>query len=242
MKVRLLQYRNYCSLCKSCAQKKAWNEDEERKLRMYNRMSGETHPMYGNPKKLNIGINNPFYGKKHSDKSKQKMSEHLSGTNHPFYRKHLSSNHCCNISNGRKGIIFTKKHLNNLSKAHIGIQAGKNHPNWQGGISYEPYCILFNKEFKERVREYWKRKCILCDKTEKMNGEKLCVHHVDYKETCCDDSLPLFVALCRTCHSKTNSNRRYWMKYFKKFIYKQDKNGKCFYTKEEMVKFKNDKG
>ena len=35
-------------------------------------------------------------------------------------------------------------------------------------------------------------------------------------------------------------NRRYWMKLFKNFIYKKDKNGKCFYTKEEMNNIKND--
>jgi hypothetical protein len=34
-------------------------------------------------------------------------------------------------------------------------QTRENNANWQGGISFEPYCILFNNEFKERVREFW---------------------------------------------------------------------------------------
>src|SRR5208337_386546 len=29
---------------------------------------------------------------------------------------------------------------------------GEKSPGWKGGISFEPYCIKFNKEFKERVR------------------------------------------------------------------------------------------
>jgi len=34
-----------------------------------------------------------------------------------------------------------------LSKAN----RGKNNPAWKGGVSFEPYCIQFNNEFKERV-------------------------------------------------------------------------------------------
>ena len=30
---------------------------------------------------------------------------------------------------------------------------GDNNSNWHGGISFEPYCIKFNKDYKESVRE-----------------------------------------------------------------------------------------
>jgi len=110
---------------------------------------------------------------------------------------------------------------------------GENHPQWQGGISFEPYCILFNNKFKERVREFFDNKCVICDKTKEENGRALCVHHVNYdKETCCNDSERLFVPLCRSCHSKTNSHREYWQEYFTQLINKKY-DGKCYYTQEE---------
>ena len=106
---------------------------------------------------------------------------------------------------------------------------------WKGGISFEPYCAKFNEEFKERVREYWDRKCITCDKDEITNGRKLDVHHVGYnKETCCDDSKSLFIPLCRSCPMKTNFDEQFWEEKFKNIIYSRNANGKCFYTQKEM--------
>jgi hypothetical protein len=96
---------------------------------------------------------------------------------------------------------------------------GANAAHWLGGKSFEPYCPKFNRDFKERVREFWGRKCVVCGKTEKENGKLLCVHHVNYqKEACCDNAHPLFVALCVKCHTKTNGNRNYWKEFFTKLI------------------------
>lgn len=117
----------------------------------------------------------------------------------------------------------------------------ENNPNWKGGVSSEPYCILFNKEFKERVREFFGRQCFECNKTEKENGRKLDVHHINYdKMVCCNDVIPLFAALCHGCNGKANGNRKYWEEHFTQKIMKEF-NGKCFYTKEEMNEIKNDK-
>ena len=113
---------------------------------------------------------------------------------------------------------------------------GENSPVWKGGISFEPYCILFNKEFKERVRAFFDNKCAVCGKTKEENGRSLCIHHVNYdKKTCCNDSERLFVPLCGSCHSKTNHNREEWEEYFKDLI-KNKYGGKCYYTKEEYYK------
>lgn len=132
---------------------------------------------------------------------------------------------------GRK---HTEEEKQRIKDNHSDFR-GKNHPQWQGGISIEPYCVLFNEKFKERVREFWNRKCVVCGKDEEENGRKVSVHHVTYnKEICCDDSEPLFVTLCTSCHSKTNFNKKHWEKYFKEMIYNQNKNGKCYYTEEEM--------
>ena len=109
---------------------------------------------------------------------------------------------------------------------------GEHSPTWKGGISFEPYCILFNEEFKERVRAFFDNKCAVCGKTKEDNGRSLCIHHVNYdKKTCCNDSERLFVPLCMSCHTKTNHNREEWEEYFTHMI--SIHGGKCYYTKEE---------
>ena len=96
---------------------------------------------------------------------------------------------------------------------------GKNASAWKGGISFEPYCSKFNNEFKERVRKFWGRKCGICGKTEKSEGKKLAVHHVNYiKMVCCDNTPPLFIPLCKNCHPKTNWNREYWEEMLTSYI------------------------
>ena len=198
------------------------------------------------------GKGNSFYGKHHSEKTKKKQSRNKQGENNFFYNKHFYGED--NAFFGKHHTKKTKEKIRKtqqnmseetkqkMSKSHIGIQRGKNNPNWKGGVSFEPYCIKFDDDFKERVREYWNRRCILCNKDEIENGRRLNVHHVTYnKNACCDNSVPLFVALCIKCHSKTNFNRNYWQNEFKRIIYSKSIDGKCFYTKTEMEKYMNEK-
>lgn len=100
-------------------------------------------------------------------------------------------------------------------------RSGAAAPNWRGGVSFEPYCPRFNEEFRERVREYWGRKCILCGRTEADEGHKLHVHHVHYdKLTCCNDTVPLFAPLCQRHHSITtgSKDREGWALFFVRLI------------------------
>ena len=108
---------------------------------------------------------------------------------------------------------------------------GENHPSWKGGISFEPYCIKFNNEFKERVRNFFGRQCIECQKTEEENKRKLDVHHVNYdKMVCCNEIKPLFVALCRSHNVMANNNRNYWQEHFTRII-NEKYEGKCYIEK-----------
>jgi hypothetical protein len=109
---------------------------------------------------------------------------------------------------------------------------GENSSNWKGGISFEPYCVLFNKGFKERVRNFWDRKCGISGITEEENGRKLDVHHVNYdKQSCCNTTVPLFIPLSREYHTKTNHNRDYWEKMLTNYIMIWF-NGECYEVKE----------
>lgn len=110
--------------------------------------------------------------------------------------------------------IFCSRKCSGIAKL------GKNNPNWQGGISFEPYCYKFNTEFKEYIRDKFGRVCFLCPKTEEENGRKLDVHHVNYDKNCgcakteedrkADDATCQFVPLCRSCNTKVNHNRKKW--------------------------------
>jgi len=152
---------------------------------------GSKNPMYGM-----CGHLNPFYGKRHSPDTIKRLSEFrkglLSGPRHPMYGKHLCAS------------TREKMRVN-----HADFR-GPNHPNWKGGISFEPYCTAFNDDLKERVREKFGRRCFLCGKPENESRRKLCVHHVDYnKGQGCGHEWNL-VPLCNSCHIKTNYNRWYW--------------------------------
>ena len=53
------------------------------------------------------GEGNPFYGKKHSEETKQKISNNrkgkCAGENHPFYGKHHNEESLIKISKHRRG-------------------------------------------------------------------------------------------------------------------------------------------
>lgn len=132
--------------------------------------------------------------------------------------KNLSGHICTEetkykISEAEKGKKVDDITKRKMSENH-NDQRGTKNPNWQGGISFEPYCVKFNDAFKEYIRSKFGYICFLCPTTQEENGKKLSIHHVNYNKNCgCDgDETCNFVPLCRRCHSKTNGNRDYWQK------------------------------
>lgn len=224
---------------------------------------GEKHPFFGkhhseetkelissSRKGKCCGKDHPMHGKHHTEESKQKSRESNLG-------KKRSEETKQKMSDAHKGRKLSEEHKKALNRHNIEnnsmkdpeIRAkvsGKNHwcygkrgkeaPNWRGGISKEPYCSLFDEEFKERVREFFNRCCYVCGKSEKENGRKLDVHHVNYdKMVCCNDVKPLFVPLCHSCHGKTHGDREYWEEFFTVSLeYLTD--GECFIKKDERTK------
>lgn len=177
---------------------------------------GDNNGMYGR-----TGNRNPFFGKTHSEETKRKMRESKKG-------KYIGE------KSSRFGKHPTDLTRYRMSIAKKGVFCGNRNPSWKGGISFEPYCPKFNKEFKIRVRSFFDNKCVLCGKTKEDNGGiNLSVHHINYdKMVCCNDTKPIFAALCRSCHVKTNNNREYWQKILEEKV-NENYNGKSFYTKHE---------
>lgn len=132
---------------------------------------------------------------------------------------------CSGIIAKRQGFI----------KARIKAKerVGHKNQNWQGGLKSYPYCHLFNEEFKERVREFWGRKCGITGISEVENGRRLSVHHVNYdKQTCCNENKPLFIPVSHSWNGKLNKNRKYWEEVLSNYIMIYF-NGKCFNPKQE---------
>lgn len=94
---------------------------------------------------------------------------------------------------------------------------GKEHWNWKGGISFNPYPKEFNKELKLKVRKRDNFTCCLCGRTEREELEEfnqvLCVNHIDFDKNNC--KLENLNTLCVRCNVKINRERDYWANYFK---------------------------
>jgi hypothetical protein len=175
-------------------------------------------------KKNHSGENNPRYGKKPSPETKRNMSIAQK-------KRYLDENEHKRVSDQLKVACETR-----WSDPNERIKmSGKNSRWWKGGTSFEPYCPKFNREFKDRVRSFFNYTCLLCGTTQEKNGKKLSVHHVEYnKQTCCDESYPMFAPLCSRCHNKTNRERERWQ-YMLGYIIQEMYNGESFIHKNAVT-------
>lgn len=90
---------------------------------------------------------------------------------------------------------------------------GKLSPNWQGGTSFEPYGLEFNKELKEQIRKRDNYQCQLCGIKE--NSRNHDCHHIDYDKTN-NNSINL-ITLCDPHNSKANHQRDKWQFFFETY-------------------------
>jgi 5-methylcytosine-specific restriction endonuclease McrA len=96
------------------------------------------------------GDKNPFFGKRHTDEFKEKMSEEKKGKR--SYNE------------------------NQFKRQQEKTPKGHKHPNWNGGSSKFPYPFEFNKHLKEEIKKRDNHSCKICGK----ETQKLAIHHIDY--------------------------------------------------------------
>lgn len=163
---------------------------------------------------------NGALGKKWSEEAKQKRSEAYQGRGNSFYgRKHTEETKA-KISRANKGIIFTeewkkqqsermsgegnpffgKKHTEETRakmKRNRPNQSGELNPAWIDGRSYEPYGPRWEK-LREEIRERDSHTCQKCGGKQKR--EKLIVHHIDGNKK--NNEPSNLICYCRSCHGK----------------------------------------
>lgn len=124
---------------------------------------------------------------------------------------------------GKNNSFFGKTHSIGYIERLKLYMRGKNNPNWQNGISFEPYSSEFTEELKESIRGRDNYECQNCGMTEEEHlivyGRILPIHHIDYnKQNCKETNL---ITLCNQCNSRANFNRDYWKDLFTKKIESQ---------------------
>jgi len=135
-------------------------------------------------------------GKKLSEETKKRMSIAKKGK-----------------PNGREGVRLSKKTKIKISKS----VSKENHPNWQGGKSFEEYSFGWTDDLRDSIRKRDNYICQLCGihQDELVDSyTKLDVHHIDYDKNNLDPNN--LISLCRKCHMKTNFDREYWIRFFEK--------------------------
>ena len=91
---------------------------------------------------------------------------------------------------------------------------GRNHPNWQGGITNKP---LYGNEWKSNLREMIRKRddyiCQECGVNQNKLEYKLGIHHIDFDKF--NNNPNNLISLCKSCHCKTNYHRDNWISYYK---------------------------
>jgi len=144
-------------------------------------------------------------GTRASSETLRKLSESHKGL--PSARKgaHLSEEERRIVREATKLAMANPEIRRKISEA----QTGEKSRFWKGGISFLPYSSDWTRALKKAIRKRDNYTCQICGKWE----EKCSVHHIDYnKKNCNPENL---IALCRSCHTKTNMDREKWKSFFK---------------------------
>jgi hypothetical protein len=138
------------------------------------------------------GENNPFFGKRHTEETKEFNRKSNSGENNPNFGKPRSQVIKDKIGETKKkthpyrGKHLPKEWKDNMSKSHKGVSntflLGKPQPIetkmkktesmiggfWYGNVRYYQdiplYCEKFTAVLRERDRVFWKHRCVKCGK------------------------------------------------------------------------------
>lgn len=191
---------------------KKYTEERKRKI-------SKAHKGMVISKEIRMKISKSNKGKKRSEETKREMSIARKGKNtwskgrkhSEETKKKMSLNHSRYWLGKERSNLHSAETKKKMSERMKKTQQGENNYNWQGGKSYEPYSTDWTKTLKRSIRERDRYTCQFCSKQQE--DKTFDVHHIDYdKKNCNPENL---ITLCRKCHIKTNTNRDYWIEYFR---------------------------
>jgi len=197
----------------SAALKKAWEDEERRQMR-----TGENHKDWrGGPIRCICKTCGKEFEIKRGDGRKGRgnfcsrscqgkwRSENMCGENNPTWKEKVEK--VCKwcgkgfeVSPSQVAQSFCSVECKGLWQSEN--MCGENSPNWKGGISFEPYPPEFNDTLRQAIRERDNYTCAIS------GNPGRCVHHINYDKA--DNRPENLITLENSCHSKTNTNRKYW--------------------------------
>src|SRR5437588_9099224 len=103
------------------------------------------------------GENNPNFGKNHTEETRTKISDAISGENHPNYGKNMSNETKSKISDaqkGKKNSMFGQNHSDESKKIMSEAKKGENNPNSQQieVIDLKEITRTYYNSFREAAR------------------------------------------------------------------------------------------
>jgi hypothetical protein len=213
------------------------------------------------------GAGNPYYGKKHSEETRKKISDAVKRN-----RKPNSQETAALLSKLRR-----EQWANNPERKQAAAERARNRIRtdeerqrlseskilalndiWYGGVKYNDYkppqyCIKWNANLRDRIRECWDHKSVFSGATKEDNNNRaLCCHHVYYqKKACCEwdedvrgyycyidgDRYDIkgdpnkFVTLTNAENTIVNFDKLKWVKVFEDII---ERNGGVCYTPKQL--------
>ena len=142
-------------------------------------------------------------GRQIPEETKKKISESLKGEKNYLFKKHLSEETKKKMSKAHKGKYPT---LEARLKKSVSFK-GKNHWNWQGGISPINERIRKGIEYRLWREAVYARDNWTCQKCGRSVSGELNAHHIKsfakYPEL--RTSIENGITLCRKCHSLTDN-------------------------------------
>lgn len=198
-------------------------------------MSGRKRPDQSERMKKNNPMNDPKSRKKVSeskmgDKNPSKRIEVRKAISNTLMGKYIGENHpnwkeriiifCTTCKSSKKIYPKDKKEYNFCNYKCMGEWMsknliGENNPNWQGGISAEPYCLIWqDQEYKQDLKDRDNNECQNPDCWRKSNI--LMPHHIDYDKLNCHPWN--IITVCNSCNSRANFKRNYWTKLYQNIM------------------------
>lgn len=164
----------------------------------------------------NSGEKNPMYGKHHSGETKENIRLKNKGKHFSRKTEFKKGTHPKTEFKLENKINLGRHHHASSKIKQSAKKQGIDIKDWKKFISREPYSQDWNNIFKRRVRKRDNQICMVCGIHREKLNRVLDVHHINY-----DKKLTIpqnCISLCKSCHSKTTSNRQHWIGFFQSLL------------------------